>query len=84
MYLEAACLRTCQCLGLSLLFSREDSFAAAWTVAHQAPLSMGFPRQEYWNGLSRQSSLPRDRTHISCVGRQILYPGATRESCVWV
>ena len=23
-----------------------------WTVAHQAPLSMGFPRQEYWNELS--------------------------------
>ena len=22
-----------------------------WTRAHQAPLSMGFPRQEYWNGL---------------------------------
>ena len=22
-----------------------------WTVAHQAPLSMGFPRQEYWSGL---------------------------------
>ena len=22
-----------------------------WTVAYQAPLSMGFPRQEYWNGL---------------------------------
>ena len=22
-----------------------------WTVASQAPLSMGFPRQEYWNGL---------------------------------
>ena len=22
-----------------------------WTVAHQAPLSMGFPRQEYWNVL---------------------------------
>ena len=21
------------------------------TTAHQAPLSMGFPRQEYWNGL---------------------------------
>ena len=26
-------------------------FAAPWTVAHQAPLSMGFSRQEYWNGL---------------------------------
>ena len=22
-----------------------------WTVALQAPLSMGFPRQEYWSGL---------------------------------
>ena len=22
-----------------------------WTVAHQAPLSMGFPRQEHWSGL---------------------------------
>ena len=26
-------------------------FGTAWTVAHQAPLSMGFPRQEYWSGL---------------------------------
>ena len=25
--------------------------AALWTVARQAPLSMGFPRQEYWSGL---------------------------------
>ena len=26
-------------------------FATPWTVAHQAPLSIGFPRQEYWSGL---------------------------------
>ena len=26
-------------------------FAAPWTVASQAPLSMGFSRQEYWSGL---------------------------------
>ena len=26
-------------------------FATLWTVARQAPLSMGFPRQENWNGL---------------------------------
>ena len=25
--------------------------AIPWTVARQAPLSMGFSRQEYWNGL---------------------------------
>ena len=27
-------------------------FAAPWNSAHQAPLSMGFPRQKYWSGLS--------------------------------
>ena len=26
-------------------------FATPWTIVHQAPLSMGFPRQEYWSGL---------------------------------
>ena len=26
-------------------------FVTPWTLAHQAPLFMGFPRQEYWNGL---------------------------------
>ena len=26
-------------------------FVTPWTVAHQAPLSMAFPRQEYWSGL---------------------------------
>ena len=28
-----------------------SSFATPQTVARQAPLSMGFPRQEYWSGL---------------------------------
>ena len=27
------------------------SFVTPWTVAHQAPLFMGLPRQKYWNGL---------------------------------
>ena len=36
--------------------------ATSWTAAHQAPLSMGFSRQEYWNGLPLPSLilLPRD------------------------
>ena len=29
--------------------------ATPWTVAHQAPLSMEFSRQEYWSGLSLPS-----------------------------
>ena len=31
--------------------SRVRLFATPWTVAHQAPLSMGFSGQEYWSGL---------------------------------
>ena len=46
------------------------TLATPWIIAHQVPLSMGFPRQEYWSGFaisySRGSSCPRDRTHISC------------------
>ena len=31
--------------------SRVRLFATPWTVAYQAPLSMGFSRQEHWSGL---------------------------------
>ena len=33
------------------LFSHVQLFATLWTVAHQAPLSMGFSREESWSGL---------------------------------
>ena len=33
------------------MLSHVQIFATPWTVAHQAPLFMGFPRQEYWSGL---------------------------------
>ena len=33
-------------------FSHVRFFATPWTVACQAPLSMGFSRQKYWSGLS--------------------------------
>ena len=32
------------------LLSHVQLFVTLWTVAHQAPLSMEFPRQEYWSG----------------------------------
>ena len=31
-------------------FSHVQLFVTLWTVAHQAPLSIGFSRQEYWSG----------------------------------
>ena len=32
-------------------FSRVRLCATPWTAAHQAPLSLGFSRQEHWSGL---------------------------------
>ena len=37
--------------------SRVRLFAAPWTVAYHAPLSMGFSRQEYWSGLPFEESI---------------------------
>ena len=36
-------------------FSHVQLFVMLWTVVHQAPLSMGFSRQEYWSGLPFRS-----------------------------
>ena len=56
-------------------------------IACQAPLSMGFPRQEYWSGQpfssSGRSSPPRDWTHVpwvSCIGGRFFTAWATREA----
>ena len=54
---------TCVCSVVS------DSFATPWTVACQAPLSMGFPRQEYSSGLPFPS--PGD---LSDTGSELVSP----------
>ena len=58
------------CLLLLLLlshFSRVRPSATQWTAAFQAPLSMGFSRQEYWSGVPLPSPpwLP-SQPFISC------------------
>ena len=47
------CLLCCCCC--MCILCRVWLFATPWTVNCQAPLSMGFPRQEYWSGLSLPS-----------------------------
>ena len=57
-------------LGANLLISCSvvsDSFATPWTVALQAPLSMGYPRQEYWTRLSFSSPLGSNRKYVLLV-----------------
>ena len=55
------------CVCVSSIVS--NSFATPWTVAHQASLFRGFPRQEDWSRLpfSLPGDLPGDRTPISCI-----------------
>ena len=38
------------------MLSNVQLFLTPWTAAYQAPLSMGFPRQEYWSGVPLPSS----------------------------
>ena len=67
-------------------FSCVQLFVTLWTIAHQAPLSMGFSMQEHWSGLPfpshgiflTQGSNPDPLWLLQC--RQILYRWATREA----
>ena len=68
---------TCAVLGR---FSGVRLCATPWTVAHQAPLSVGFSRREYWSGLpcTPPGNLPYpgmepSPSYISCLGRWALY-----------
>ena len=65
-------------------------FATLWTVAHQAPLSMGFSRQEYLSGLPFPSPgnlpdpgiEPKDRTQVSRIAGRRFNLWATREALI--
>ena len=52
------------------------------TIACQAPLSMGFSRQEYWSELPcpPPEDQPKDRTHISCVDSRFFTTSTTQEA----
>ena len=60
--------------------SHVQLFATPWTVDCQAPLSMGFSRQEYWSGLPSpplgdlpNPGIERKSVTVSSIGRQVLY-----------
>ena len=58
-HLSFIVLHVCVCVcarARARALSHIQCFVTSWTVAHQAPLSTGFPRQEYWSGLPFPSS----------------------------
>lgn len=76
------CICVCVCMCTHSFSVVSDSVPG--TVGHQA-FSTGFSRQKSWRGrhfYSRESSQPRDRTHISRLGRQILVPGSPLSVCI--
>ena len=58
---------------------------APWTVARQAPLSIGFPRQEYWNGLPflTPGDLPNPGIHPTSLASPALAGGFFTTSDTW-
>ena len=55
-----------------------DSFATPRIAAHQAPLSMGFPKQDYWSRLPFPSPGDRYVFFILCT-----IPALTNIKCQW-
>ena len=54
------------------MLSLVQLFAIPWTIAHQAPLSMGFSRQEYWSGMPSPS--PGDLPDPGVVPKSLVSP----------
>ena len=77
------------CAWMFSCFSRVQLFAIPWTVALQAPLTMGFSRQEHWSGLPcpppedlpDPGTKPTSLTTPASIGRQIFFTtSAAREA----
>ena len=60
-------------------------FVTPWTVAHQAPLSMGFSRQEYWSGLPwpPPGDLPDPGIKPTSLMSPVLADGLFTASATW-
>ena len=59
------------CARLLSPFSRVCLFETPWTVAQQAPLSMGFSRQEYWSGVPLPSLKKYTRLCLQTIMNEI-------------
>ena len=75
------CMRTC----VLSHFSRVRLFATPWTVAHQAPLSIGLSRQENWSGLPVPScrEIPHQKSNSVSLTSPELAVGFFTISVTW-
>ena len=68
-----------------ICFSHDWFFATLWTTAHQAPLSMGVSRQEYWSGLlcPPPGNLPDPGIEPRCLMSPALAGGFFNTGTTW-
>ena len=78
IYTQCGCVLSC--------FSCVWFFVTLWMVAHQAPLSIDFSRQEHWSGLPvpppgglLNPGVKPVAPYVSCVGRWVFTPSTTWE-----
>ena len=69
--------KSCDYIVCARALSHVQFFASLQSVIHQAPLFMGFPRQEYWSGLPFPSS--RDLPNPGIESVSLVSPGR----CMW-
>ena len=73
------------CWAMLSCFSHPRLFATLWTVACQAPLSLGFSRQGYWSGLSSPppGNLPHPGTEPTSIKSLESAGGFFTTSATW-
>ena len=75
------------CVHVQLL-SHIQLFLTSWIITLQAPLSMGFPRQEYWSGYPLTSpgnlSNPRIKPSSPALAGRLFTTGPLQKLMVWI
>ena len=68
------------------VLSRVQLFVTPWTTALQAPLSVGFSRQEYWSGLPfpTPGDLPNSGIEPASLAFPVMAGGSFNQCATWV
>ena len=85
MLIDVVCIYIYLKVGVCAKWLQSQLFVTLWTVAHQAPLSMGFSRQEFWSGLPCPPpvDLPNTRTEPKFLILPALAGGFLTTNATW-
>ena len=64
------CVCVCVCVCVRARTHSLQLCPTPWTVARQAPLSMGFSRQEHWSGLPLPETHQQNQSAVMCLSKR--------------